>query len=76
MAPVMPINSAARSAVMILLTTAAILCPITVLCGSTSDQVLNVHLVSHSHDDVGWLKTVDQYYYGSEQLLCSVTVVD
>ena len=23
---------------------------------------LNVHLVCHSHDDVGWLSTVDQYY--------------
>lgn len=33
------------------------------------DGKLNVHLVAHSHDDVGWLKTVDQYYVGSNNTI-------
>ncbi|KAF7254845.1 hypothetical protein EG68_08829 [Paragonimus skrjabini miyazakii] len=35
-------------------------------CELGREDMLNVHLIPHTHDDVGWLKTVDQYYYGSE----------
>jgi hypothetical protein len=28
---------------------------------------LNVHLIPHTHDDAGWLKTFDQYFWGTRQ---------
>eukprot|EP00521_Asterionellopsis_glacialis_P017327 CAMPEP_0195302294 /NCGR_PEP_ID=MMETSP0707-20130614/30840_1 /TAXON_ID=33640 /ORGANISM="Asterionellopsis glacialis, Strain CCMP134" /LENGTH=1068 /DNA_ID=CAMNT_0040365501 /DNA_START=82 /DNA_END=3288 /DNA_ORIENTATION=- len=34
-----------------------------------ADQTLNVHIVPHTHDDVGWLKTVEQYYYGQNSTI-------
>ena len=33
------------------------------LRGPNSEK-MTVHLVHHTHDDVGWLKTVDEYFTG------------
>ncbi|VDL59885.1 unnamed protein product [Hymenolepis diminuta] len=34
------------------------------LCPPTKDDHINVHIIPHTHDDVGWLKNIDQYYFG------------
>ena len=45
-----------------------------VLLLSVCDAKLTVHLNCHTHDDVGWLKTVDQYYVGLNKTIDSSVV--
>lgn len=43
-------------------------------CPKTTPSKINVHLIAHTHDDVGWLKTVDEYYYGTRKRYSPVGV--
>ncbi|XP_069699539.1 lysosomal alpha-mannosidase-like [Periplaneta americana] len=43
-------------------------------CHEVDPNKLNVHLVAHTHDDVGWLKTVDEYFYGLKNYIQNANV--
>lgn len=35
------------------------------LCPKVKEGALNIHLIAHSHVDVGWTHTVDEFYTGA-----------
>ena len=39
-----------------------------------AENMLQVHLIPHSHDDPGWIKTVDQYFVGSKTKISNAGV--
>jgi hypothetical protein len=40
------------------------------------DSKINVHIIPHTHDDPGWLKTFDQYFYGSNSTIYRYIEID
>jgi hypothetical protein len=38
------------------------------------DFNVTVHLVAHTHDDVGWVKTVEEYFSGMEMKTSNAAV--
>ena len=42
-------------------------------CHKTDQDKLNIHLIAHSHDDVGWMITADAYYnWGVRKIISGV----
>ena len=41
-------------------------------CHKTDPKKLNIHLIAHSHDDVGWMTTPDDYYNSVRTIIDSV----
>ncbi|XP_038219796.1 lysosomal alpha-mannosidase-like [Zerene cesonia] len=43
-------------------------------CPQTRDGALNVHIIAHSHMDAGWVKTFDEYYFGTKTAISTANV--
>ncbi|ORC93241.1 lysosomal alpha-mannosidase precursor [Trypanosoma theileri] len=54
--------------------TSIIIFVVVILLPFSSHAKITVHLVPHTHDDLGWLKTVEQYQYGLNNSIQSANV--
>ena len=41
-------------------------------CHKTDSKKLNIHMIPHSHDDVGWMTTPDDYYNAVREIITNV----
>src|SRR5882724_9045811 len=41
-------------------------------CHKTDPKKLNIHLIAHSHDDVGWMVPADEYYNSVRVIITNV----
>ncbi|RHZ02442.1 hypothetical protein DYB35_013273 [Aphanomyces astaci] len=41
-----------------------------------ADDVVNVHLIPHTHDDAGWLLTVDEYFTEQVDYILDTVLVE
>ncbi|KAF0929308.1 hypothetical protein E2562_019891 [Oryza meyeriana var. granulata] len=73
--PLLVVAAAAAAAAMLALMGAEAYVGYNTSAGTVAGK-LNVHLVPHSHDDVGWLKTVDQYFVGSNNSIQGACVMN